>query len=57
MSRVIDTHFHPDSWFVMLDRDGHIYVSDPAQNYVSEFETEDEAWNYINKCREPGVDF
>lgn len=51
------SNFHPESWYVIRDVDGHIYVSDPAQDFVAEFESEDEAWNYIYKCREHGEDF
>lgn len=57
MSGMSETNFHPDEWYVITDKDGRIYVSDPAQNCVAEFETEHEAWHYIERCREFGVDF
>lgn len=52
-----DTLFQPASWYVIKDDDGRIYVSDPSQNCVAEFETEEDAWEYIFKCRDYGVDF
>lgn len=44
------------NWCVFVD-DGHFYVEDNMQQLIAEFETEQECWNYINKCIEHGVDF
>lgn len=58
MSGVIDID-DPNKWFVRSEY-GYVYVRSNACSshpLIAEFETENAAWDYINKCKEHGIDY